>query len=377
MSETLMAAFGEEFVETRILSESNSVQYWLRAYATHANAVPNEYVLTINGESRSAPVLKRGINIIKVNTNQFVNELKNFDLTLEESNTNASFLDYMNSLTSGLYVIMTKDVFKTSPTVDNWFKSKYSTEWKSSDFAKMFPNSAYVGVLGAGKGLILAEAFYANDGVLKEDSRAKLDTIYDNVGDVGYTGIPYRAIEDWTEYTSDTEYEFKRYPEQNVVVSKMSDYGLSPNDDVFFTCDLYASKALLDAKSTARVNIRWFKGNTLLASNVVLEIPAGRPDTWMRFQRYDRVPATADGFTIVASRYPRTSVTGAGKIRNVTLCKTSHSESLNSVTQEFGVNGIRMNAMKDGGTTYILELPNSKVDPSGIISAKEFKETSE
>ena len=38
----LMAAFGEDFVETNILSESNQVRYWIELIATHANAVPNK-----------------------------------------------------------------------------------------------------------------------------------------------------------------------------------------------------------------------------------------------------------------------------------------------------------------------------------------------
>ncbi|QPB08779.1 tail fiber hinge connector [Klebsiella phage Metamorpho] len=371
----LMAAFGEDFVETRILSEANSVTYWLRAYATHKNSVPNESVLTINGSSANSPALRRGINVIQVNNDGTFGELKNFDVTNEESANNNAFLDYTGNLRSGLFVIMTHESYKTSPKIDTWFGLKNSIQWQNSEFAKNYPNCAYVGILAAGKNRIVAESFYANDGVLKEDSRAKLDNVFDNVGDVGYVGMPFRTIEDITEYSDTTGYEYKRYPEQNVVISKIAPYGLSPGDSAVFICDLYASKALLDSNSTTRANIRWFKGTTMLDSSAALEVPKNMPDRWVRFERWLKVPTGADGFTVVVSRYPRTTVTAESKIRNVFMSQVSHEEQLNTVTQEFGVNGIRMNKAVDGGTTHIFELPNAKVDPSGIISAKTFRET--
>lgn len=373
----LMAAFGEDFVETRILSEANSVKYWLKAYATHSNAVPNKPELNINGAFDMTSSLRRGINVVQVNGNSFIN-FKTFDVTTDDNNANnKAFVEYANGLTSGLYIIMTHERFQSSPLIDRWFKNKWSASWPGSDFSKSFPNSAYVGVLGAAKGRILIESFYGNDGVVKEDSRAKVDTVYDNVGDVGYTGCPYRSIEDTNEYSDSTGYEYKRYPVQNESISKIADYGLSPGDAVFLVCDLYASKSLLDAGSTTRASLRWFKGTSLLSSNVSLEIPKNGADRWLRFEIFTAVPTDADGFTIVVSRYPKTSVVGDSKIKNLVFVQTSHGEQLNSVIQEFGVNGIRMNKGVEGGTTMIMELPNSKVDPSGIIPVQSFRETSD
>jgi hypothetical protein len=140
---------------------------------------------------------------------------------------------------------------------------------------------------------------------------------------------------------------------------------------------MYASKSLLDAGSTTRASLRWFKGTSLLSSSVSLEIPKNGADRWLRFERFTAVPTDADGFTIVVSRYPKTSVVGDSKIKNLVFVQTSHSEKLNSVVQEFGVNGVRMNKGVEGGTTMIMELPNSKVDPSGVIPVQSFRETSD
>ena len=83
----LMAAFGEDFVETRILSEANSVKYWLKAYATHSNAVPNKPELNINGTSDITSSLRRGINVVQVNWDSFIN-FKTFDVTADDNNAN-------------------------------------------------------------------------------------------------------------------------------------------------------------------------------------------------------------------------------------------------------------------------------------------------
>ena len=65
------------------------------------------------------------------------------------------------------------------------------------------------------------------------------------------------------------------------------------------------------------------------------------------------------------------------KSKNLVFVQTAHREKLNSVVQEFGVNGVRMNKGVEGGTTMIMELPNSKVDPSGVIPVQSFRETSD
>ena len=370
----LMAAFGEDFVETQVLSEANSVRYWLRAFATHANAVPNESIVSINQKTISQLPIK-GINVYKINTNT-VEDRKNFELTNNDSTSNNAFVTYMNQQKSGLYLIITGVNYCSSKVVDDWFSSNLSTCWAGADFAINYPNSAYVGLWGASKGKILSENFYANDGVLKEDSRAKLDIIYDTVGDVGYTGIPYRAIEDTNEYQDFTGYEYIRYPQQNISISKLSEYNLSAGTPVRFTCDLYASADLLKAGSTTRMNIRWFQGSNMLSS-VSLEVPNNSPDKWVRFERSLIIPNNADGFTAVVSRYPKTTSKAESKIRNVLMVQTSAPEQMQNSPAEFGVNGIRMNKAIDSGTTFIFELPNTQAETNGERVAKEFRETQE
>lgn len=109
--------------------------------------------------------------------------------------------------------------------------------WQGADFAQRFPNSAYVALYGASKSRILIESFYANDGILKEDSRASIDLVYDNVGDVGRTGVPFRSVEDTEEYNSTNGSEYKVYPVANPVISKLADYGMAPGLAMMITGD--------------------------------------------------------------------------------------------------------------------------------------------
>lgn len=376
MASNLMAAFGQDFVETNIMSESNQVKYWMELVATHANAVPNARTLKINQkETGGAP--KRGINIWRINTDSAESVPKTFDLTNDDSTMNKAFVEYMTQQTSGLYVIMTHELCRTSKIVTDWFSSKKSVVWPQPHYTVDFPNSAYCAVLAAGKNLILYESFIGNDGKVKEDSRAKLDLVYDTVGTVGLCGIPSRAYEDNETYRDTAGYEYRRYPEQDVTISKLNDFGLQQNQWVRFTCDLFASQVLLNAGSTTRMNIRWFNGNTML-DNTSLEVPTDGGNRWLRFEKDLRIPANCNGFTAVVSRYPKTSVAAESSVKNVMMVQiVEPTPDQSGVQAEFGVNGIRMNKAIEGGNngpTIIFELPNSYIDKSGDRHAKEFRE---
>lgn len=372
----LMAAFGEDFVETNILSESNQVRYWIELMATHANAVPNTHVLKIN-QVNTGGAPGRGINIWQINTSFADATPKTIDLTNGESAANTAFIEYMNSKQSGLFAIMTNQRCLTSPSVTAWFKSKKSIVWPEQHYTELYPNSAYCAIFAAGKGLILYEAFAGNDGIVKEDSRAKLAAVYDNVSTVGLCGIPQRAYENNETFRDTTGYEYKRYPQQDVVISKLADYGLQQNFWVRFTADLFASQALISANCTTRMSVRWFNGTTMLDS-FTMEVPAASADKWIRFEKDLRIPSGADGFTAVVSRYPRTSVVAESAVQNVMMVQIVEPAPIQSATQaEFGVNGIRMNKAIEGSLTpaaVMFELPNTKVDSSGDRTAKEFRE---
>ena len=368
----LMAGFGPDFVETQILSETNSVTYRITAKATHPNAVPNQYEFTLNQKAVGTPP-SVGINVWRIN-NSVVDPIKTFTLSNDNSATaNKAFVEYMDAQPSGLYLIMTNGEYKTSQIVDDWFAKNRSVMWQGADFAQRFPNSAYVALYGASKSRILIESFYANDGVLKEDSRASIDLVYDNVGDVGRTGVPFRSVEDTEEYNSTNGSEYKVYPVTNPVISKLADYGMAPGLAMMITGDFYASKALLDAGSTTRVTVRWFTG-TAQTSSSVIEVPANKPDEWLRFEQFYTIPSGCDGFNVAVSRYPKPATDSLSAIRNFVMVQVSAAEADQNFAAQFGVNGIRMNNMIDGGTPYIFELPNTKVYPGGDYSASEFRE---
>lgn len=375
MASNLMAAFGQDFVETNIMSESNQVKYWMELAATHANAVPNEHIFRINQKDvGGAP--ERGINIWRIN-NDSADNAKTFDLTNDDSTMNKAFVEYMGQQQSGLYVLMTNGRCLTSPIVNAWFASKKSVVWPEPHFTVDFPNSAYCAIFAAGKNSILYESFIGNDGKVKEDSRAKLDTVYDNVGGVGMCGFPLRTFEDNTTYKDTAGYEYRRYPEQDKTISKLSDFNLQQNLWVRMTCDLYASQVLLNAGSTTRMDVRWFNNNTLISSTS-LEVPNDGGNRWLRFESDFRIPSGCNGFTAVVARYPKTTVAAESGVQNVVMTQISDATGEQGRTSgEFGVNGIRMMQATEGGnngSTTIFEIPNTNIDKSGIRHAKEFRE---
>ncbi|UQJ94932.1 hinge connector of long tail fiber proximal connector [Klebsiella phage CPRSA] len=119
----LNGGFGPDFVETQILSETNSVTYRITAKATHPNAVPNQYEFTLNQKAVGTPP-SVGINVWRIN-NAVVDPIKTFTLSNDNSATaNKAFVEYMDAQPSGLYLIMTNGEYKTSQIVDDWFAKK-------------------------------------------------------------------------------------------------------------------------------------------------------------------------------------------------------------------------------------------------------------
>ncbi|UYM28902.1 hinge connector of long tail fiber proximal connector [Serratia phage vB_SspM_LC53] len=375
----IMAGFGEGFVETQIMSENNAVRYKLSVAAGLKSSAPsNEYILLQDkplGEQGNSP----GMNVREINlsTNTVISR-KIFDFKNGELvGANKSFVDYMTSLVAKdntIIVLSTGDRLYSSETVDNWFKSVSSPSWPGTWMCSKYPCS-YVAFYSVHKKKIIQEHTTYSDGVLRdEDVRAQLEVVYDKFDDIGATGFVKRAIEEVAEASSDTEYEFKRYPSGAPIIALMKDYSITPGSKLKASFELFADKALLDSGQSTRLNFRWFKGSTILTSQAN-EVPIGQSDRWIKYERYIDVPATADGFTVIAARYPRqdTSV-GVGAVRNLILLEVSRQDEAISRSAEFGVNGIRMNKAIDGQNSELLILPDTKDDPSGEIRSAEFRE---
>lgn len=377
MSE-IMAGFGEKFVQTQIMSENNAVKYKLSVAAGLSSSVPSNGYILLQDKALGDQSKFVGITVseLDVSNNTIVSrktfELKNNDVT----GANKSFIDFMNILNSKpntLVIFTTDGRLYSSSILDDWFKANASVAWPGQWLCSKYPCS-YVAFYSTSRKKIIQENATYSDGVTRpEDIRAQLEIVYDKFNDIGVTGFAKRIIEEIDEVSSDNGFEFKRYPSGAPIIAPIKDYDFKIGAKLKATFELFSSKELIDAGQTTRLSFRWFTGSTLISS-VSDEIPAGQSERWIKFERYLDVPNNADGFTVIAARYPRQDNVGKGSIRNMIMVEVSRTEESMSGPAEIGVNGIRMNKAIDGKNTQLLVLKDSKDDPSGEVRSIEFRE---
>lgn len=362
-----MASFNKDVIETDVFSEADSVTYKLElSGATNYSAAP--YV-KINDVSIGTTFVN-GLNLRGFTTADGKNPVvKSYELTDADSSINTGFITYMGSVAQEITLIISGKGLKSSPSIDTWFKSKGSINWPGSYMANNY-SCGYVGIYSKSKGKIVAEVMCSTDGT--DSGSAQYLTVYDTLADIGSLGFPDRLVNDTTEYSTTTAYEYKRLPTTDPI-SKMADYGLSSNSVLYISSDMYQDQALLDANMKTRINLRWYQGTTLKESVVLENAKAG----YTQNSIYSEAPAGADGFTIVVYRYPRNdAITGMSAIKNLVVTQVSRDGSKSGSNAAIGVNGIKTGNYTEGGTSSpnIMDLRldiNALMNNVNIVSMRE------
>lgn len=369
-----MAGFGQDVVTVRTLSESNSVTYRLVACSATAKSVPLASYVYLNDVPYGSQGHSTGINIRVFNESNTIVSTRSFATTPNESSMNNGFIEFMNTLNPfPLVLITTFGNTRCSPLIDDWFKSVGSVNWPGSYLFNNY-NYAYVGVYSSIEKKILAEVYYGDDVEGNGKGRAKLEVVYDTPSDVGSVGFPFKPINDPTEYSSTNAYEFRRYPVNDQLISPTADYYIKPSTTYTLYSELFASKALTDANMTTRLNIRWYNGASLLGSSSI-DVPKAEYDKWYKARLEVTVPANANGFTVVAARYPRNdAVVANGGIRNVSLTQVSKGKTARMAA--IGVNGVTSNNIVDGTVinNLITEIHDSTKTTDNTIPLVGIKE---
>ncbi|QOI66462.1 hypothetical protein [Erwinia phage FBB1] len=374
VAKNIMASFGQGFVQTQIMAENNAVKYKLSFAGSNKNSTAFSYC-QINDKDIGSTSFGVGLNtkLINLSNNSVVDE-KYFDFK-NSSGSSQAFINYVAGLQSGLILVMFSNSELGSDTnIDNWFNSVGSVAWPNTSKLQKFPTTSYAAIYLTGEKLICKEACIINDGIYREDSRAFIDTVYDKIEDLGATGYPYRFINDPNTYSSSSDYELKRYPDDSLT-TPIKNAGVG-DKFMIFSADLFADNQLISDGMTTRIVLRWLNDNNVISSTT-LETSTFEADRWITKGTRVVIPATANNFTVVANRYPQGSTsTGVGSVRNVFLARISKQFENLDRPSEIGVNGIRMNQFIDDSSSFILELVDTNTDSTGTVYGTEFKEFS-
>lgn len=365
-TETFMAEFAKTGVEGAVISEANAVTYKFSVGGGHDHS-PNGYVK--RNDSDITGLYANGLNIRGLNTVDGQPEIKSFELTSNASAMNNSYMTYMDTLTHKLVIIFSGKRLRSSPEIDDWFKKVGSVAWPGSYMCNNFA-VGYVAFYMPSRKKIVAEVAIHSDG--NEKKVAEYIAIADDLDDIGALGFPSRIVYDLNEYSTTTGYEYKRFP-GDAAVNKMSDFGLAPGASVLLSADILQSPEMLAANMKTRINLRWFKGVSLLSATTVLEVEG---TDWKSSGSYAKAPADADGFTIVVSRYPRNdAIIGVSAVKNVVFTEVSRDGSKRSDGAMFGVNGIKASGFveKDSGNP-LMELGLFNTALTNIVNIVGLKE---
>lgn len=335
---TFMAAFNKGVVESDVFSETDSVTYKLDvAGATNFSGAPYLKRNDIN----IAGTVTDGLNLRGVNNPTDTGEVKSFVLTSTDSSANSAFIQYMNTVTHKLIVIFSGKNLRSTPAVDAWFASVGSVNWPGSFLCNNY-SAGYVGFYNPSIRKIVAEAMITSDGV--EKGYANYIAVYDTFDDIGSLGFPSRVIYDTGTYAASTGYEYKRFPTDSIT-NKLSDYGLRQGSNIMLQADLVHSSQMASAGMKTRINLRWLQGSTIKDSSTILESDGVN---WVNKTVYSKVPAGADGFTVIVSRFPRNdTLSGNSMVRNVVMSEITRDGSKSGSNAAVGVNGIKAGEFKE------------------------------
>lgn len=365
-TETFIASFNKTGVEAEVFSEANSVTYKIRV-GGGTNHSPNGY-LKRNNEDITG-LYANGLNIRSFNSIKDSPEIKSFELTTTTSAMNNSFMTYLNTSPFKLAIIFSGKNLRSSAEIDAWFKAAGSVAWPGSHMCNNF-SCGYVAFYSPLRKKIVGEVAIYSDGT--EKNVAEYIAIADEVDDIGALGFPGRIVYDLNTYETDNTYEYKRFP-STASINKMSDYGLAPNAAVLLSSDLLQSQSMLDANMKTRINLRWYKGTSLVKSSTILEVDGTE---WKSAGAYDKAPADADGFTIVVSRFPKNdAIVGRSAIRNIVFTEVSRDGTKLNNGAAMGVNGIRAGGFVEQQTdNHLMDLGLFTSALTNIVNTVGIKE---
>ena len=373
--EKFMARFGQGYVQTPFLSESNSVRFKLSIAGSCPLSTTNPYILFQN-EPLGLQSFGIGLNVRVINPeNGTIVDSKLYNFAPTNNATSAAFISFVNTYADNfIFAFISNNKFNLPPEIIEWFKAAGSSVIPSIEVASLVDIS-YSAFYVSGKNTIALEHIKYSNKKTISDYATPLDIVYDSIADIGATGYPrrtYEALETFLSPVGGTNNEIKRMP-TSFLVTPIANYGLKPTDFLYLKFQLMADEELLE-EGTTRLSIRFFKSpssSPISSKDINFD---GTAREWKLYEEYVEIPAEADGFTVYCYR---TASAGQGGLRNVIFTEVSCNGSI-AKPAEFGINGIRVNYIDESLTgNDIMDLPTQLSNDTGKVFGQEFKEYTE
>lgn len=374
--EKFMAKFGQGYVQTPFLSESNSVRFKLSIAGSCPLSTSPAYI-KFQDNPLGSQVFSVGLNVRVINpTTGAVVESKSYNFSTENDATSSAFVTFMDTYASNfIFALVTNAKTNFPPEVLAWFTKAGSSAIPLAQQVLNIVDISYSAFYISGKNAIALEHIKYSNKKTSTDYSTPLDVVYDTIDDIGATGFPRRTYESTDTFLSavgGTNNEIKRMPTTSII-TPLAGYKLKPGDFLYMKFQLMANADLL-AQGTTRLSIRFFKSPSTSPISFKDTNFDGAAGEWKIYEDYVEIPTGADGFTIYCYR---TAPAGQGGLRNVIFTEVSCNGSV-SKPAEFGINGIRVNYVSESlSAPDIMTLPTQSSTDTGKVFGQEFKEASE
>lgn len=379
-----MARIGPDTFGAQHLAENNSVKYRLVVKGASHSSTNRVASITLNGVNINTSALTRGLNLVVIDaaTMQVV-EQRAFDI-FQNVEHRTTIQTYINELPANRIVaIASYDAIRSSPDLDAFMASIGSTCWLGNAYMNrpdpspnpaslFFYRSSYSAVYNSTMKKIVMEDANGAVNINSEDNRTSTEIVFDTIDDVGATGIPFRIVEDDTEYeNSGSAYAFKLYRSQR----PLTELKIKAGDIIYVTAEMFVSQEALDAGAFGQMHVEGYTNGewqwgapspTVRVANV-----------WTPIQYWVTIK-TCETLSIGAYHMPSSVTTGAIKVRNAMVTQVSRTEKTTG-NAGFGVNGIRATKLSepagfDNPIMKLLNLPTNTSDK--VITSNKFSEVS-
>lgn len=323
--------FGKDYTGTKSLSENNSIINVLRVKGvnSNSNSLPE---VSINGIQLNA-THNPGLNFCVIENNK-LKDYKNFDPSFALGVQD--FKNYLLKFKTELILIYSYDSINPCKEFDDLMIELGSVSWKGNLLRRY--KASYSAVYRADLAQICLEGLIFED----KEAACELELVYDDITDIGVTGVPRTSIVDPNEYEVTTN---KKWPKEGSMFP-LSSYNLKPNDEVLLSCELFGSQELKTLGGWAILECRWLYNNNWVATTALENTLIGKypsqsmryPDKWEQKYVYAKIPENANSFIIVGQKYE--NIEGLSKFRNLVLTKATF-ESTDKPNRQIGINGIR------------------------------------
>lgn len=368
-----MAYFDQDSFTTQEISENNSVLHRLQLVGANHNSVPLTPYIKLDDKQFNKNNFGRGLNVFVIGPDaQYVAE-KSFDTYGSAEVAISSMIEYIESFSvNHLVCIVSYDANRSNSTLDNWMSKVGSGSWPGAELIGRFYRSSIAMIYSTSLKKITHELFQLT-AQPAGDTRVTLSVVFDDISDVGATGLPNSATD------NPGELSFSDYNGPVFVEKPFTDLGLSKGDTLLCSYDVYTPAATFTAGAKARMSINFLKGAVWVSGDAKMST---KPDTWERFNFYVTIPNTdINTLQVKAFRYPSNITTGSVSVRNVSVTRVTRTDKKTG-NAAIGVYGARLNnateiPMPPSGSRLarllnlpVADNPNSKFD----LESTNFKE---